>query len=152
QRQARAGVRTLRANQSRVSSPAGGDGGPSMLQMLRKSARQRGFTLVELLVVISIIALLIGILLPALGRARRQAQLLRDATQLNQVQAGLAVYATNTRESYPIPSTLDRDGYTAGAEIQDPMDTDEEFWKKNNTGWTFSILIFNQNIVPEIMV
>ncbi len=52
-----------------------------------------GFTLVELLVVIAIIALLMSILLPALGRVRRQAKDVLCETNLDQWGACYAMYA-----------------------------------------------------------
>ncbi|MCW5775630.1 MAG: prepilin-type N-terminal cleavage/methylation domain-containing protein [Phycisphaeraceae bacterium] len=66
---------------------------------------RRGFTLIELLVVIAIIALLIGILLPALGEARRAAQNVVSQSNLSQlVKVGLT-YTGEHRNSMINPFT-----------------------------------------------
>lgn len=56
------------------------------------------FTLIELLVVIGIIALLIGILLPALGGARETAKSLICTTRMRQVATGWQIYADTNRD------------------------------------------------------
>jgi len=66
----------------------------------------RGFTLVELLVVISIIALLLGILLPAVGSARNAAQQLVCGTNLKSIGTAWQSFAADNNDYIPSPGTV----------------------------------------------
>jgi prepilin-type N-terminal cleavage/methylation domain-containing protein len=67
-----------------------------------RSASEDGFTLVELLVVIAIIALLMAILLPALGRAREMGKRGVCMNQLKQLAIAWYLYCDNNNEKVPV--------------------------------------------------
>jgi len=111
-----------------------------------KNMKNRAFTLIELLVVIAIIALLIGILLPALGKARQRANQLKDSTQVRSIMQGMVVFAGNNRDNYPLPSRVDKNDRTIdGSTLQSSR-------QKDTTGNIFSILIAQGIIETELCI
>jgi prepilin-type N-terminal cleavage/methylation domain-containing protein/prepilin-type processing-associated H-X9-DG protein len=77
----------------------------------------QGFTLVELLVVIGIIAVLIAMLLPALTRAREQANTVACASNLRQLHTGLMLYA-HENNGFCLPS-LASESSSGGGNLRD---------------------------------
>lgn len=65
------------------------------------SRHRQGFTLIEILVVVAIIALLLSILLPGLNKAREQGKAVVCGSNMSQIFKGILMYTTESRDVLP---------------------------------------------------
>jgi prepilin-type N-terminal cleavage/methylation domain-containing protein len=103
----------------------------------RPHRRCPGFTLVELLVVIGIIALLVSILLPALARARKQAQRTQCLSNLRQIHFSYTEYALRNKDMVPL-------GYVHGFKQMN-----YQIWSRHSQEYVLYGLLWESEYVKE---
>lgn len=128
---------------------------------MSKQTRRKGFTLVELLVVIGIIALLISILLPSLNRARETANRVKCGSNMRQIGQAIQLYANENKGNYPRTRystvTAGINGYfdpPVTAPNPPPKDPfiDSLGTGDNDVVKAMFLLIRTQDITPEVFI
>jgi prepilin-type N-terminal cleavage/methylation domain-containing protein len=100
--------------------------------------KKRAFTLVELLVVVAIIALLVGLLLPALAKAQAAAKTVKDSNQIKQICTAMLTKANETKGGkMPIPGLIDRRPYNG---VEAPGEGEEDY-AQNKTPALYSACV-----------
>lgn len=93
-----------------------------------QASRARGFTLVELLVVVAVLLVLVAMLLPTLSRASEAARRAKCGSNLRQIAMGLRLYAIANNGWYPLY------GYTGeGAYLWNDAAGGDEWWLTGNS-------------------
>jgi type II secretory pathway pseudopilin PulG len=108
----------------------------------------------ELLVVIAIIAMLTGLLLPALARSQQNARAMKDATQMKEIHKSFLTFANGHGGRLPIPGLIKRRPYPAsnvpgpssvpGYGVEDP--------RQNTTQNLYSALVAQEYFDTDILI
>lgn len=83
--------------------------------MTRRSTPRRGFSLTEMMVVIGVVAVILGLLFPALGAFRRSGLMTKSMSNMRQIGAWMNLYSSDNRD-FIVPSQFDYN-FTSGCQV-----------------------------------
>jgi prepilin-type N-terminal cleavage/methylation domain-containing protein/prepilin-type processing-associated H-X9-DG protein len=127
---------------------------PKVTVPKRKAHPGRGFTVIELLIVIAIIAVLMAIILPAAERVRHQAYIDKCASNLRQIGLALQTYAQDNHGNYPRTpyDPTYTNPLTEGTGVSAPDPFSPPGVQFNDTSAPLFLLMKTQHLVPEVMI
>jgi len=111
--------------------------------------KDKGFTLVELLVVISIIALLLGIMMPALNKARRKAQRILCLNNIKSQYTIQLTYSSSNNSKFPAHSDFSPEYVQSWSKVNVPVNQYSQVYAALSKGWVKDAKIFICPIIAQ---